>query len=296
MKEAFDMSDLGCMNFFLGVEMVQSSIGIFISQKKYAEETLERFGMEYCKPVKNHIVPGSRLAKDEGGTKIDSTTYKKMVGSLMYLTVTRPDLMYLVSLIPRFMEAPTVLHQQAVKRVFRYLKGTTELGILYRKGGEESLLAYSDSDYAGDLDSRKSTSGYVFKMSSGAVAWSSKKQPVVSLSTTEAEFIAAAACACQTVWMQRVLEKLGLKQCKCTIFCDNNSAIKLSKNLVMHGRSKHIDVRFHFLRDLANDGIVELVHCGSKDQLADVMTKPLKLELFLKMREQLGMCSIQELN
>ncbi|XP_022863817.1 uncharacterized protein LOC111383865 [Olea europaea var. sylvestris] len=145
MKKEFDMSDLGCMKYFLGVEVVQSSAGIFISQKKYANEILERFGMDQ------------------------------------------------LSLIACFMEAPTVLHQQAVKRVFRYLKGTTELGILYKKEGEESLLAYSYSDYAGDLDGRKSTSGYVFKMSSAAVAWSSKRQPVVSLSTTEAEFIAAAA-------------------------------------------------------------------------------------------------------
>lgn len=296
MKEEFDMSDLGCMKYFLGVEVVQSSAGIFISQKKYANEVLERFGMEQSNSVKNPIVPGNRLSIDEGGTRINSTVYKQMVGSLMYLTATRPDLMYVVSLIARFMEAPTVLHQQAVKRVFRYLKGTTELGILYRKGGEGSLFAYSDSDYAGDLDGRKSTSGYVFKMSSGAVAWSSKKQPVVSLSTTEAEFIAAAACACQSVWMQRVLGKLGLKQSKCTIFCDNNSAIKLSKNPVMHGRSKHIDVRFHFLRDLVNNGVVELVHCGSKDQLADILTKPLKLDLFLKMREQLGVCSAQVVN
>ena len=146
MKEEFDMSDLGCMKYFLGVEVMQSSVGVFISQRKYANEILERFGMEHCKPVKNPIVPGNRLAKGEGGTKIDSTTYKQMVGSLMYLTATRPNLMYVVSLIAHFIEAPTMLHQQAVKRMFRYLKGTTELGIFYKKGGEERLLAYSDSD------------------------------------------------------------------------------------------------------------------------------------------------------
>lgn len=117
MKKEFDMSDLGCMKYFLGVEVVQSSAGIFIGQKKYTNEVLERFGMEHCNPVKNPIVPGSKLAKDEGGTKIDSTVYKQMVGSLMYLTATRPDLMYVVSLIARYMEAPIVLHQQAVKRV-----------------------------------------------------------------------------------------------------------------------------------------------------------------------------------
>ncbi|XP_062028617.1 secreted RxLR effector protein 161-like [Rosa rugosa] len=206
-----------------------------------------------------------------------------MVGSLMYLTATRPDLMYVVSLISRFMERPTELHHQAVKRVMRYLKGTMELGILYKKGGSKSLLAFSDSDYAGDIEDRKSTSGYVFLLSSGAVAWSSKKQPVVTLSTTEAEFIAA----------KRILEKLNHKISKCTtIFCDNSSAIKLSKNPVMRGKSKHIDIRFHFLRDLSKDGVVELVHCGSKDQVADIMTKPLKLDVFVKIRELLGVCKL----
>eukprot|EP00268_Persea_americana_P056077 TRINITY_DN6570_c0_g1_i4.p1 TRINITY_DN6570_c0_g1~~TRINITY_DN6570_c0_g1_i4.p1 ORF type:complete len:520 (+),score=81.62 TRINITY_DN6570_c0_g1_i4:3057-4616(+) len=296
MKREFDMSDIGRMKYFLGVEIVQSSDGIFISQKKYANEVLERFGMEHCNPVKNPIVPGCRLVKDEGGVRIYATTYKQMVSSLMYLTATRPDLMFVVSLISRFMETPTELHQQAMKWIFRYLKGTTEMGILYKKGGE-CLVAYSDSDYAGDLEDRKRTSGYVFKIGSGDVAWSSKKQPVVALSTTEAEFIAAASCACQCVWMQRILGKLGFNQSKCTtIFCDNNSAIKLSKSPIMNGRSKHIDVRFHFLRDLSKDGVVDLVHCGSKDQLADIMTKPLKLDVFLRLREQLGVCMISGVN
>ncbi|XP_062020877.1 secreted RxLR effector protein 161-like [Rosa rugosa] len=227
--------------------------------------------MERCNPVKNPIVPGCRLVKDEGGTRVDPTAYKQMVGSLMYLTATRPDLMYVVSLISRFMEAPTELHQQAIKRIFRYLKGTAELGIFYKRGGEESLVAFSDSDYAGDLGDRKSTSGYVFKLSSGAVAWSSKKQPVVTLSTTEAEFIAAASCACQSVWMQTNSQKARPQP-----------------------KSKHIDIRFHFLRDLTRDGVVDLVHCGSKDQLADIMTKPLKLEAFLKMRKHLGVCEVQK--
>ncbi|XP_050232866.1 secreted RxLR effector protein 161-like [Mercurialis annua] len=219
-----------------------------------------------------------------------------MVGSLMYLTATRPDLAFVVSLISRYMERPTELHQQAVKRVLRYIKGTTELGIFYKRGGEEKLVAYSDSDYAGDVEDRKSTSGYVFLLSSGVVAWSSKKQPVVTLSTTEAEFIAAASCACQSIWMRRILEKLGLQQSKCTdVFCDNSSTIKLSKNPVMHGRSKHIDVRFHFLRDLTMDGVVKLEYCGSKDQLADIMTKPLTLEVFERLRELLGVCSAQRL-
>ena len=215
----------------------------------------------------------------------------------MYLIATRPDLAFVVSLISRFMERPTELHQQVVKRVLRYIKGTTELGISYQRGEEEKLAAYTDSNYAGDTEDRKSTSGYAFLLSSGAVAWSSKKQPVVTLSTTEAEFIAAASCACQSIWMRRILDVLGLEQSKCTdIFCDNSSTIKLSKNPVMHGRSKHIDVRFHFLRDLTMDGIVKLEYCGSKDQLADIMTKPLTLEVFTRLRELLGVCMAPNVN
>ena len=137
----------------------------------------------------------------------------------------------------------------------------------------------------------------MFLLSEGAVSWSSKKQPVVTLSTTEAEFVAATSCACQGVWMRRVLEKLGNSQGKCTaVLCDNSSTIKLSKNPVMHRRSKHIDVRFHFLRDLTRDGVVELKHCGTQEQIADIMTKPLKLDVFLKLRKSLGVCEVPGLN
>lgn len=163
------------------------------------------------------------------------------------------------------------------------MRGTTNLGIFYKKGGSDELIAFTDSDYDGDLENRKSTSGYIFMLSSGALSWSSKKQPVIILLTTEAKFVDA------VVWMRRILEKLGNTQCdSTTLFCDNSSTIKLSKNPVMHGRSKHIDVRFHFLRDLTKERIVELIYCGTRDQVADVITKPLKLESFLKMRELLG--------
>ena len=226
--------------------------------------------------------------KDEDGINVDKTYYKQVVGSLNYLTATRPDMMFVVSLISRYMENLTELHLQAAKRVLRYLKGTIGFGIFYRKGGDDDFVAYTDSDYAGDLDERKSTSGYVFLLSSGALSWSSKKQPIVSLSSTEVEFIATASCACLALWLKKVLEKLGKIQDKLTIIrCDSSSAIKLSKNPVMHGRSKHIDVRVHFLRELTKAGTVELVHCGTQEQLADVMTKPLKLNAFLKLRELL---------
>ena len=180
--------------------------------------------------MKNSIIPGFRLSKNGGGAAVDATKFKQIIGSLMYLTAMRPDLMYSVCLISRFMERPTELHLQAAKIIIRYLKGTTELGIAYKRSGEESLVGFADSDYAGDTGDRKSTSGYVFMIGAGAVSWSSKKQPVMTLSTTEVEFIAAASCACQGVWLRRVLEKLGHTQSKCTtIYCDNSSTIKLSK-------------------------------------------------------------------
>ncbi|XP_057451761.1 secreted RxLR effector protein 161-like [Lotus japonicus] len=219
-----------------------------------------------------------------------------MVGSLMYLTATRPDLMYVVCLVSRYMEKPTELHLLAVKRIFRYLNGTIDLGILYNRKGNEDLVAFTDSDYAGDFDDRRSTSGYVFLLGTGSIAWSSKKQAVVSLSTTEAEFIAAAMCACQCIWLRRILDNLGSSQSHCSkIFCDNSSAIKLSKNPVLHGRSKHIDVRYHFLRDLVQDGKIELEHCSTDEQVSDIMTKPLKVDSFVRLRRKLGMCSCDQL-
>lgn len=154
-------------------------------------------------------------------------------------------------------------------------------------------MGFTDSDYAGDQDDRKSTSGYVFMLGTGAVSWSSKKQPIVTLSTTEAEFVAAASCACQAIWLRRIFKEIQFKQQGATsIYCDNSLTIKLSRNPVLHGRSKHIDVKYHFLRDLAKDEVINLIFCRSEDQVADIFTKPLKTPLFHKLRELLGVCSL----
>ncbi|CAM8991569.1 unnamed protein product [Rhodiola kirilowii] len=291
MKGEFDMTDLGQMKYFLGVEVSQRSDGIFISQRKYACDLLERFNLHNGNAVKNPMVPGSVLTKEGEGSKIDATLYKQLIGSLMYITVSRPDLMFAVSKLSRYMAMPSEQHMHAAKKVLRYLKGTTSLGLLYKKGDEKELIAFTDSDYAGDVDDRRSTSGYAFILSGAVVAWTSKKQPVVALSTTEAEFIAAALCACQCVWMRNILEQFGLPQRQGTIImCDNSSTIKLCKNPVLHGRSKHIDIKFHFLRDLTKSGAVQLSYCKSEYQIADIMTKPLRLEVFERLRSKLGVC------
>lgn len=255
MKDEFDMTDLGKMRYFLGIEMMQKADGIFICQRKYVAELIERFGMQNYNSVCNPIVPGQKVGRDEAGVKVDSTLYKQMVGSLMYLTATRPDLMFVVSLISRFMANPTELHFATAKRIMRYLKGTLEFGIWYQREGRSELLGYTDSNYAGDVDDSRSTSGYVFLMSGGAVGWSSRKQPIVTLSTTEAEYVAAATCACQAIWMRRILKEIGHEQDEeMVLFCDNTSTIKLSQNAVMHGKSKHIRVRYHFLSQRIDKG------------------------------------------
>ncbi|PNX97205.1 copia-type polyprotein [Trifolium pratense] len=175
------------------------------------------------------------------------------------------------------MDKPIELHLQAAKRILRYLQGTTELGIQYTNSGKGEFIAYTNSDSAGDIDHRKNTSGYVFLLGSGAVCWSSKKQPVVTLSTTEAEFIAAAYCACQVVWLKEILDKIELPQSRASvIFCGNSSTVKLSKNPV-----------FHILRNLVKEGVLDLIHCSSENLVADVMTKPLKTETFQRLRREL---------
>ena len=182
MMTEFDMSDLGRMRYFLGLEILQNTHGIFVCQRKYVHDVLSRFGMKDCNAVKNPIVPGTKLSRNDAGPKVDATLFKQVVGSLMYLTTTRPDLMYGVSLISRFMTNPTENHWLAAKRILRYLKGIVEFGIYYKKGENTGIVGYTDSDFAGDIDDRKSTSGFVFFLGSGPVSWSSKK-------TTSGNFI-----------------------------------------------------------------------------------------------------------
>lgn len=253
--------------------------------------------MKHSNSVKNPMVPGFKISKDENGIEMDGSFFKQLIGSMMYLTDTRPDIMYAASLLSRYMSRPTEVHHSAAKRILCYLQGTTMFGILYRRGGSHQLIGFTGSDYAESVEDRRSTPGYVFMLSGAVVTWSSRKQPIVTLSTTEAEFIAAVGSSCQAIWMQRVLKKIGYMGSESTvIFCDNSSTIKLARNLVMHGRSKHIDVRYHFLRELVNNGVVQLQFCGTRQQIADIFTKPLKLELFRELRRRLGVCELPHAN
>lgn len=216
--------------------------------------------------------------------------FKSMIGGLRYLVHTRPDIAYAVGIVSRYMEHPTKLHLNAVKRIMRYVQGTIQFGLVYSQvGGNNVLTGYSDSDLAGHLDDRRSTGGMVFYLNESVVTWVSQKQRCVALSSCEAEFMAATAAACQGIWLRNVMNQITGKDIgPVTICIDNRSAMDLAKNPVFHGRSKHIDVRYHFIRECVERGEIILKHVSSEEQRADVLTKALSTVKFEKMRKLLG--------
>ncbi|WVZ80954.1 hypothetical protein U9M48_028387 [Paspalum notatum var. saurae] len=207
-----------------------------------------------------------------------------MIGSLLYLTVTRPNIQFAVCLCVHYQASSRASHCQAVKRIFRYLKFTSELGLWYSSGSSLSLRGFSDANHAGCRIDHKSTSGTCQLLGTSLVSWSSHKQASVALSTTEAEYVAAASCCSQLLWMKATLSDFGLKFGKIPLLVDSTSAISVAKNPVLHSRTKHIDVRFHFLRDHYEKGDIDLIHLGSANQLADIFTKPLEFNTFTRLR------------
>ncbi|XP_074325473.1 secreted RxLR effector protein 161-like [Apium graveolens] len=213
-----------------------------------------------------------------------------MIGGLRYLVHTRPDLAYSVGILSRFMDRPTQLHQGAVKRILRYVKGTIDFGLVYSQDSDnEVLIGYSDSDLAGNIEDRKSTGGMVFYLNKSLITWTSQKQKCVALSSCEAEFMAATAAACQAVWLRKLLAQITEYDIgPVTLFIDNKSAIDLAKNPVFHGRSKHIDIRYHFIRECVENGEIIVKHVRSAEQRADFLTKALAAVKFEIMRNLLG--------
>jgi len=294
MQAQFKMSDLGLLSFYLGIEVTQRRDGISLSQAAYARKVLDKAGMGDCNPCHTPMEPRLKLSKISDAPPVDATEYRGIVGSLRYLVHTRPDIAFAVGYVSRFMEAPTTEHLAAVKRILRYVAGTIDYGCCYKRAGAEAkLLGFSDADMGGDVDTRKSTTGVLFFFGPCAVIWQSQKQKVVALSSCEAEYIAGTTAACQGTWLAQLLSELKSEQLKkFTLKMDSQSAIALSKNPVFHERSKHIDVRYHFIRNCIGDGKMDVEHVRTEEQLADILTKPLGRDKFCELRIQLGVAKI----
>lgn len=295
MGRKFDMTDLGKLCYYLGIEVKQEAGYIELKQSGYAAKLLERAGMSDCNPNKYPMDPKEEILKDEKGRAVDATMYKSLVGGLRYLVNTRPDIAFSVGMVSRYMERPTTLHLSSVKRIMRYVKGTLQFGLIYNQhSGNNVVTGYSDSDLGGAIDDRRSTGGMAYYLNESLISWVSQKQRVVALSSCEAELMAATAAACQGIWLKNVLGQItGDKLGPVVLFIDNKSAIDLAKNPMFHGRSKHIDVRFHFIRECVERGEVIVKHVSSLEQRADGMTKALATIKFEKMRNLLGVRELE---
>jgi Reverse transcriptase (RNA-dependent DNA polymerase) len=238
-KFKLEMTDLGLMSYFLGLEVGQENSKIFVSQEAYTKEILKKFKMDECNSVNTPVESGTKLSRYSEGKAVDATLYRSLVGSLHYLTYTRPDIAYGVGLVSRYMEEPKMTHWKAIKRILRYVKGTLSHSLFYSHTNQFDLVGYSDSDWSGDLDDRKSTSGFVFFIGSTAFTWLSKKQPIVTLSTCEAEYVAASSYVCHSLWLRKLLKKMNFSQEKATnIRVDNKSQLSWRKiQCIMKGAS-----------------------------------------------------------
>ena len=298
LAKRFDIKDLGKLHHFLGMKIIQDEATgkVWVGQQAYTESLLRKFGMEDAKPVATPVDTSTKLVKGkESDECADQQQYQSAVGSLLYLAMaTRPDITFAVSKVAKFCTMPTKQHWTAVKRILRYLRSTADYGLVFTPHSSGDCVGYSDADWGGDLDDRKSTSGYLFQIGGGAVSWRSKKQTCVALSTAEAEYVALASAAQEAMWMRQLTALLGDRpQEAVTVFEDNQSAICMTKNPQFHGRSKHISIKYHFIRDQVDKGSVKLQYCPTEDMVADMLTKGLPKEQFAKLRSMAGVISLR---
>uniref|UniRef100_A0A2N9I8W4 Integrase catalytic domain-containing protein n=1 Tax=Fagus sylvatica TaxID=28930 RepID=A0A2N9I8W4_FAGSY len=274
LSQNFEMKDLGHLSYFLGLEITSSDDGFYLTQAKYTSDLLSRAGLTDHKILDTPIEFNARLTPSSGELLPDPTLYRQLVGSLVYLTVTRPDISYAVHQVSQFMSAPRSTHYAAVLRILRYLKGTLFHGLHFSAQSPLTLRAYSDADWAGDPTDRRSTTGYCFLLGSSLISWRSKKQSVVARSSTEAEYRALADTTSELLWLRWLLQDLGVSTSSATpIYCDNRSAIQIARNDVFHERTKHIEIDCHLVRHHLLQGSLQLVSVSSHDQLADIFTK-----------------------
>ncbi|GKA25902.1 putative ribonuclease H-like domain-containing protein, partial [Tanacetum coccineum] len=259
MHKRFQMSSIGELTFFLGLHVKQQPDGIFISQDKCVADILKKFDFCSIKTATTPIESNKPLVKDKDGVEVDVHEYRSMISSLMYLTASRPDIMFAVYKCARFQVTPKASHLHAVKRIFRYIKHQPKLGLWYPRDSPFELEAFSDSDYAGASLDRKSTTGGCQFIGRRLISWQCKKQTIMANSTTEAEYVAAAHCCGQVLWKQKQMMDYGFNFMNTKIHIDNESTICVVKNLVYHSRTKHIEIRHHFIRDCYEKRLIDVL-------------------------------------
>ncbi|GJV29862.1 putative ribonuclease H-like domain-containing protein [Tanacetum coccineum] len=289
MKDKFQMSSMGELTFFLGLQVQQRKKGIFISQDKYVHEILRKFNYTDVKSASTPTDLEKPLVKDADADDVDEHLYRSMIGSLMYLTASRPDIMFAVCACARFQVSPKTSHLLAVKRIFRYLKGKPSLGLWYSKDSPLELVAYTDSDYAGATLDRKSTTGGCQFLGNRLISWQCKKQTVVATSTTEAEYVAAASCCGQVLWIQNQLLDYGYNFMSTIIYIDNTSTICIIENPVQHSKTKHIEIRHHFIRDCNTKKLIQMAKIDTQLNVADLLTKGFDAGRFQYLVSSIGM-------
>ncbi|KAK2986043.1 hypothetical protein RJ640_000293 [Escallonia rubra] len=272
----FSLKDLGPLNYFLGIEVVSLPSGLLLSQRKYIGDLLTNTGMHLAKPVLTPVSSTSKTSKLGSVPFSDPTKYCSVVGALQYLTITRPDIAFAVNRACQYMHSPSEEHWVAVKRILRYLKHTSSHGLFLHKSRNWDLHAFTDADWAGCAEDRKSTGGFAIYMGGNLISWSSRKQRTVARSSTESEYKALADCAAELTWLSSLLAELGFSPTRApTLWCDNLGATYLSANPVFHARMKHIEIDFHFVRDKVRRKELQVKFISTMDQIADILTKGL---------------------
>ncbi|MCO5576670.1 hypothetical protein L7F22_030485 [Adiantum nelumboides] len=261
------------------VDLTTNKVKEVEAKRQYALDMLSEYGMVNCKPISMPLDQNVKVRADEGQVLEDATMYRQIVGSLIYLTISRPDLSYAVGLESQFMQLPRKPHLDVVRRTLRYLSATLDYALFYEASTQLQLSGFTDADWASSVCDRRSTSGFMFSLRSAAITWSSKKQPIVALSSTKTEYRDAAVAACEVAWLELLLGDLGIQvQRLVVIHCDNLSSIQLAQNLVFHARTKHIEVHYHFIRERVLDGSIDLTFVRIDEQVAAIFTKALGAE------------------
>lgn len=291
LSSKFHMKDLGNLRYFLGIEVDRNDQGIFISQRKYATDLISEYGMQKSEPLRLPMDPHLKLTT-QGDPFPDPNSYRRLVGKLLYLTITRLDISFTLQLLSQFMQLPTTIHMQAAKRVLRYLNASPGQGLLLAHNCTAKLTAYCDSDWASCPISCRSTTGFRILLGNSPISWKSEKQQVVAQSSAEAEYRAMALTVCEVTSLFSLLKDLGIKHLVlATLKCDNQAAIAIVSNPVHRVKTKHIEVDCHFIRDKIQEGLIHPQYVSTKDQVADLLTKVLTTDQQQHLLSKLGVTS-----